>query len=259
MLFANLYPNFNKGRILKKEMLENLRDYPRSFIDICFKKYSDGIIAGADIAVGEDELTIGTGMIKHNGTMYMLEDEYRLPYHATGAEAIIKVRFTEKAEHSDFVSYGTEILLSQDMQVKRDECELGRFKLKEGARLRSEYQDFADLATEYNTVNIIHAQYAGVEKSTLHPYILRYFATDILKHNCSNPYDIVFAMQCMNQPAVDRELILYYIVNRLEIPYTQYSNEQMHKYLGRIVEEVKRGHRVKPGARHGGPQRVIVD
>ncbi|GEN36395.1 DNA and RNA helicase [Aneurinibacillus danicus] len=258
-MFANLCPTFNKGRILKKEMLENLRDYPRNFIDICFKDYSDGIITGADIVVGEDEFTIGTGIIKHNGTMYMLENEYHLPYHATGAETIIKVRFTEKAVHSDFVSYGTEILLSQDMQVKRDECELGRFKLKEGARLRSEYQDFADLATEYNTINIIHTQYAGIRKSTLHPHILRYFATDILKNNSSNPYDIMFAMQCMNQYIVDRELILHYIANRLEIPYTQYSNEQIHKYLVRIVEEVKRGHHVKPRARYGGPQRVIVD
>jgi hypothetical protein len=258
-LFSDLYPNFNKGRILKKEMLESLRDYPRNFIDIRFKDYSDGVVAGAEILIEEDCITITSGIVKHGGRMYMLENEYQIPYRATGKETLIKIQFKKEALHTDFTSYGTEIFLDEDVRIKQDELELGRFKLKAGARLRSEYQSFADFATEYNTINIIHTQYAGIRKSTLHPHILRYFATDILKNNCSNPYDIMFAMQCMNQHIVDRELILHYIANRLEIPYTQYSNEQIHKYLVRIVEEVKRGHHVKPRARYGGPQRVIVD
>ena len=36
-MFENNYPLFNPGRILKTKMLEELRDYPREFIDIKYK------------------------------------------------------------------------------------------------------------------------------------------------------------------------------------------------------------------------------
>jgi hypothetical protein len=258
-LFSDLYPNFNKGRILKKEMLESLRDYPRNFIDIRFKDYSDGVVAGAEILIEEDCITITSGIVKHGGRMYMLENEYQIPYRATGKETLIKIQFKKEALHTDFTSYGTEIFLDEDVRIKQDELELGRFKLKAGARLRSEYQSFADFATEYNTVNVIHVEYSGFRKSTLNPAILRYFATEILKSGSANSYDIVFSMQCMNQRLVDRELILHYMANRLGTGYREYSNGQIHKYLGRILEEVKGGNRAKPGLRPGRPQRVIVD
>ena len=260
-MFLDLYPNFKKGRILKKEMLESLRDYPRNFIDIRFKDYSDGVVVGAEILIEEDCLTITSGIVKHGGRMYMLENDCQIPYRATGEEILIKIQFKKEDVHADFISYGTEIFLDEDVRIKQDELELGRFKLKPGARLRSEYQSFADFATEYNTVNIIHVKYSGFRKSTLNPAILRYFATEILKSGSvnPNPYDIAFSMQCMNQGIVDRELILHYIANRLGKGYKEYSNGQIHKYLGSILEEVKGGSKAKPGLRPGGPQREIGD
>jgi hypothetical protein len=71
-----MFPNFGKGRILKKEMLESLRDYPRDYLDICFKDYSNGIISGADILVGENGITVSRGVVKHNNRIYMLVKDY---------------------------------------------------------------------------------------------------------------------------------------------------------------------------------------
>ena len=219
-------------------MLENLRDYPRNFTDLWLKDYSDGIISGANVLVQENHLTITRGMVKQAGKIYILESQYQLPYHNSGKESLLKIRFMEETSNSDFISSGTEVFIDEDTQVKQDELELGRFKLTEGARLRSEYQGFADLSTEYNTFIIINVEYSGFQKSTISPIILRYFAEEILKSGSADLYDISFAMQCMNQGTVDRELLLYYLANRLKIGYKEYSNLQIHKHLARIVDEV---------------------
>lgn len=51
-MLTHIVPKFEKGRILKTEMLENLRDYPRSFLDIRYQDFSDGIITGMNVTVG---------------------------------------------------------------------------------------------------------------------------------------------------------------------------------------------------------------
>ena len=42
----NRYPLFETGRILKKEALEVIRDYPRDLLDILYEGYTDGVIRG---------------------------------------------------------------------------------------------------------------------------------------------------------------------------------------------------------------------
>ncbi|MBE1555945.1 DNA and RNA helicase [Sporosarcina limicola] len=258
-MFYNIYPHFQKGRILKREMLENLRDYPRNVTDSYFQDYSDGIIVGGHILVEETTLVITKGMVKHDGRVYMLDADYLLPYQAIGRETLLKIRFQEERDQHDFTSFTTEIILDDLVQVAENELELGRFKLKLGARLRSTYEDFLDFATEYNTVNYIHCQYAGFQTSTFHPLILQYFAKELLRCEPSNPYDISFALQCLNQERIQREVIYYYLCSKLGIGYQEYTNEKIHTYLSRILREAKGGNRPRSELNIGRPQRVIVD
>ncbi|WP_088829942.1 DNA and RNA helicase [Paenibacillus tyrfis] len=257
-MFSNIYPNFHKGRILKREMLESLRDYPRQLADLYFQSYSDGIVAGTDVRVEEEQLVVGCGIVKHGGRLYTLEEEQQVPYSATGKETVLKIRFHAAEEQSDYTVYGAELALDEEA-AGGSELELGRFKLKEGAKLRSEYQSFADFATEFNTWNMIHAAYAGVGQRSVHPALMRYFAGQLLSRGSTNPYDIAFAMQCMSQEAVDRELILHYIGTRLGMGYKPYDNGQIHKYLGRILDDIQGGNRRGPEMRPGGPRRMIVE
>jgi len=257
-LFANQYPHFQKGRILKREMLENLRDFPREFLDIYFQDYSNGIIAGAKITVADTLLIISNGIMKHNGSLYMLTDSFELPYEATGNETILKVRFAEEVNDLDFSKHTSQIVLDDSLELAHNELELARFKLKLGAKLRSQHIDFFDFATEFNTVNYLHCQYAGLQKSTYHPVVLQYFARELLKNRPTNPYDIAFAMECINQERVQRDAIDFYICNRLELDYQSLTNSQIHKYLNRILMEAKGGGRMK-GLSQGRPKRVIVD
>lgn len=257
-MFANIIPKFGKGRILKKEMLENLRDYPRSFIDIYFKDYSNGIISGADTRICESTIIVKTGIVKHEGTIYMLENEFEMPYYQTNKEVLIKIRFDGEGGDTDFKSLNSKILIDDNTEIAKNEFELGRFKLREGAILRSEYKDFYDFSTEYNTVNVINVEYAGLKKSTISPMILNYFANIVLKNNPDNMFDIAFALECLNANTLEREAILYYISNRLGMDYKDYPNVQIYKYLTFIVREIESGKKRKVDMPNK-PSRIIVD
>ena len=258
-MFSYSFPNFGKGRILKKEMLENLRDYPRNFFEIYFKDHSNGIISGADVCIGGSEITIKKGIIKHGDRIYMLEEEFILPYYPTNKEMLIKIKFLDEAVNGDFNVYTSKIFLDDNTTVNNDELELGRFKLREGSLLRSDYKDFYDFSTEFNTINIINVEYTGLKQSTISPDILRYYSKIALKHNIDNPYDVTFAMQCINDNLVERDVILYYISNRLGMDYKDYPNIQIYKYLTMILREIESGGRRRADARPNRPSRIIVD
>ncbi|OPH46693.1 DNA and RNA helicase [Paenibacillus ferrarius] len=258
-MFTNVYPNFTKGRILKGDMLESLRDVPRRFTELSTEAYSEGIVAGAEVRITAEQLVVSRGLVKFGSRIYALEQDYSLPYQANGRETVLKIRFGEAVEQSDFTLYKADIVLDHEVSLRGNELELGRFKLKEGAKLRSDYQSFADFATEYNTWNRLHIPYSAVGQSSLSPQLTRYYGAELLSAGSTNAYDIAFAMQCLNQNTVNRELILRYIGSRLGMEYKAYDNVQIHKYLTRILEEAQLGTRARPDLRSGGPRRMLVD
>lgn len=291
-MLVNRSPRFEKGRILKTEMLENLRDYPRRFLDIRYEEYSDGIIAGMKVSVHLDHLLIGRGIVKHDGHLYLLEQAYELPYAAANGLSILKVRFHEQQAQHDFVTREAEIILtdggeeadeeagrSQSWDQARDlenvniplsqwlgrsmtlanEIELGRFKLKEGAVLRSDYQDFADMATEFNTWSAIRAPYAAWENPTLRPEITSCFATELLRCRSAEALDTSFALLCLNSERVQREALLQYLGSRSG-EYREYTNEELHRQMVLILQEVSRGGRGQARwSGQSGVNRMIVD
>lgn len=257
-MFNNLYPKFSRGRILKTEMLDLLRDYPRDFIDLYYRDYGDGIIAGAEIKVQSERLIVSPGIVLYQGRIYMMKESVSLDYGVTNREAAVKIRFLEEDSGSDLITYCTAIVLEEQTGAVVPELELGRFKLKEGARLRQDYQSFSDMATEYNTLNILNVPYAAPGKSTLSPAILQSFASSMLQSGSDDPRDFYFAMMCLNEGVLARDAIQHYIAARMDADIPSLTNEQMHKYLGRILAGA-RGRRGRTPMQAGGKQRVIVD
>ncbi len=258
-MFKNLFPVFGKGRILKKEMLENLRDYPRNYLDIYYKNYSDGIISGTELVISENLITINEGIIKFNGKLYMLSDKLSIPYTYTNKEVLIKIRFLDETSDQDYKFSETRVYIDENPISEDSELELGRFKLREGAILRSKYQDFQDFSTEFNTINIISTNYAGIGKPTLNPLILKYFSHIVFKNSSENSYDIGFAMQCINQEIINRDLILYYISNRLGIGYKEYTNLEIYKHLTSIIRELESGIKRNTDVKQKRNTVIIVD
>jgi hypothetical protein len=66
-------------------------------------------------------------------------------------------------------------------------------------------------------------------------------------------------MQCVNNNTVERDIIQYYISNRLGIDYKDYSNLQIYRYLALIVKEIESGIKRKADITPDRPSRIIVD
>ncbi|WP_129599949.1 hypothetical protein [Anaerophilus nitritogenes] len=239
-MFVSKSPIFGRGRILKIEMLEHVRDFSKDMIKLHLHGYSNGILTGCRLLINDDYIIIQPGMIYFDEEIYILKENYTIPYVHTNETAILKVKFIGENSNKDFVSHGTQILIDSDIHIYEDEIELCRFKLKEGAKLRNNYVNFEDLITEYNTLNIIHTPFAAYRNSTLSPYVLNYFAKEAFQHKLSNPLDISFCMQCLkNEESMSKELILNYIAARLEIDYKDYSNEKLYKFLVEILHQIQ--------------------
>lgn len=256
-MFTHKEPKFEKGRILKTAMLENLRDFPREFANIYYRDYGDGIVTGAEVVVSLDTLSVNPGIAKHRGKLYLLNEQIVLPYQTTGRESSIKIRFDEGSEDGDWRMQRSEIVLEERLETSAEEIELCRFKLKEGARLRQDYQNFRDLSTEYNTINLLHASASAYGQSTVLPVVMRMYGDELLRRGSADPQDISFAMMCLNDGVVHRSVILHYIASRLGITFRDYSNVDIHKHLLRILDSARGGGR--KGLSSGGAGRMIVD
>jgi len=64
----NRNPLFETGRILKKEALEVIRDYPKDLLSILYEGYTNGVIRGLRLSYDHENrsLIIGKGLVKYN-------------------------------------------------------------------------------------------------------------------------------------------------------------------------------------------------
>lgn len=196
-MFQNIFPIFEAKRLLKKEMLENLRDFPRSLFYLQYQKYSDGILAGCDIRGSETGLTIFPGILCYKGLPYFLDKPCSVSCKAEGRQVYLKVHFWDKAVGNGGEEFFSRIIVEEEPPDGEQQLELGRFKLQPGARLRSEYVDFLDYETEYDTVNRIHVPYAAPEHPGIWPQICCCYAKELLKRRVTDPWDSAFCLDCL--------------------------------------------------------------
>ncbi|MEJ8553238.1 hypothetical protein [Tepidibacter sp. Z1-5] len=258
-MFSNKHPVFSRRRVLKLEMLDCIRDFPKDIVNIHINGYANGILTGCRLSVNDDYIIISPGIICFDEDIYILKENYTVPYTHTNETSVLKVKFIGENSNQDFVSYITEVLIDNDTNIHKDEIELCRFKLKAGAKLRNNYTDFEDMTTEYNTINIINSQFAAYENSTISPYVLKYFAKEAFKYKLSNPLDISFCMQCLqDEKAINKELIIIYISSRLDQEYEDYSNERIYKFLIEILQDIKYN-RVEKSDSNYLSRKIILD
>ncbi|WP_058486173.1 hypothetical protein [Defluviitalea phaphyphila] len=252
------YPYFKKGRILKSSMLENLRDYPRDVLEIYNENLSDGIVCGLTPKVEENIITFTKGIIKHNGKLYVLNNPTSITYGETEVEVMIKVNFYDELKDHDYLTQYIEIEIDQDMNLMDNQKELGRFKLKKGAYLRSNYQDLYDFTTEYNTINIVNVEYSGYKEPTISNTILKYFARQVMACRTQNPLDINFAMLCLNSTRIEREVIYNYISYKLGEEIKSLTNKEIHSRLVKILDMIKKENPISKTSKVPG-RKIILD
>lgn len=238
-MFKDEFPEFKQGNILKQKMLENLRDYPRDFLRFYFNDYSNGIINGVRLLIDKQEIKITEGLIKFNGRIYSLKQAVNLEYSSTNEENIIKINFSNSKEQADFKIYESKVSIDSNLNLGENELELGRFKLRQGAQLRAEYDKFQDFKTEYNTINLIQVKYSARGQATLHPLLINKFAQNLLQRS-NEMLDNLFAMESINSRAVSRSLIINYLAKRLDIAIKNYDNLELYSFLEEVINNLSR-------------------
>lgn len=215
-MFQYIYPRFQKKRLLRAEMLEQLRDYPRTIVNLILKETADGIVSGCGFTWENEELTVGPGMVSRHGQLYLMNDAQTVPCKAEDRIKYLKIRFGKEQEEAGFVAGIGEIILENQKADPSCEMELCRFRLQNGARLRCRYENFEDYSTEYDTVNLIHVPYAAEGKSTMAPGLLKQYAMELLAAGASDVMDVTFAMNILSQDGrAALDYVLMYLERRL--------------------------------------------
>ena len=273
----NLYPLFERNRILKKELMWSLRDYSFTHIQLEYQAYADGMIKGCDLEVRGNELVVGKGIVKYGGFIYLITEEMSIAYEPTERLEILKMKMETDKRSEDFIAYRVTLFLDEITDKKEDELEVCRFRLRRGSRLRNEYKDFEDMATGYDTVNRIEADWGGLHGKALSPSVTEYFSKLVLKENGSTQEDIQFAYLCLNQQeAVSPQVLKHYIGRRLEqcgqcvaepeeaernrdsLREGQPGNRELFDGMVQVMDEILENQQQKPGRLTKRAQ-IIVD
>lgn len=211
----HIYPAFERGRIMKKELLWALRDYSYSALQLQYQDYPYGIINGCRVKVRDEQLIVGKGIIKCQDFIFLLTEEEQVAYAPTEVFVSLKFRVKSVEEMPDYTRYVTEFVLDKNLERAQNELEICRFKLKEGARLRTEYKDFYDIQTEFDTVNLADADWTGREGKTLSKEITDCFARKVLECENAESQDIQFAYFLLqSKGAVSGRILNDYIARK---------------------------------------------
>lgn len=256
----HIYPAFERGRIMKKELLWALRDYSYSALQLQYQDYSDGIIRGCRLRTKDNCLIAGKGIIKCQDFIFLITEEERIEYAPTEEFVSLKFRVKLREELPDYVRYITEFALDKNPERTRNELEICRFKLKQGACLRTEYKDFYDIQTEFDTVNLADATWAGIGGNTLSKEVTDYFAKEVLKCRAADGQDLQFAyLLLQGREAVNRGTIEDYIYRKTEGRRSEIqSTKDMFQKLEDILEGIRNGERTYGMAREEENGRMII-
>lgn len=256
----HIYPAFECGRIMKKELLWALRDYSYLALQLQYQNYSDGIISGCRVWAEEDCLIVGSGIVKCQDFIFLITEEERVKYTSTDDFVSLKFRVKSKEKLPDYTRYITEFVLDDKLERSENELEVCRFKLKQGAKLRTEYKDFYDIQTEFDTVNLAYATWAGMGQNTMSKEVTDYFARKVLECGEAKAEDVQFAYILLHgREAAAYDILKDYMVRKKSIlPEEEPSLEEIFRQLEEILEIIRKGNSEQRARARGLENRMII-
>lgn len=256
----NIYPLFERNRILKKELLWSLRDYSFAHIGLEYQEYGQGLLLGCNIAVQEGKLVVGPGMVKYGGFICLAAEEAQISYIPNTQPQFLKMRIEKDTSSQDYTIYRMELLLDTVEARGENEFELCRFHLKPGAQLRDTYTSFFDMETEYDTINLLHTSWSGLDGETLAPAVSRKFAQAILASENTLPEDRSFAYLCLSRSgAVPLAILDDYVGHRSGDRVGQMQGRgNIYKGMCLILEEMNKGG-IRDKGKAKEKRRILVD
>ena len=187
-----------------------------------YMDYMVGLLKGCAIKAQSGMLTIGKGMLKFHGLIYLMQEEERVPYRPADGWQSLKAEFTEDESSLDDKVYQGRFFLDNETGLKENQMEMCRFYLREGSVLRDSYKDFADMATEYDMLYLCNAAVAGIGEGRFHPGILKQFAKELWVQKGKEGADIALCYEIWNSK--------FYMPNSMLLLLLDYpSNENFRK------------------------------
>ena len=256
----HIYPTFKNGKILTSEMLIALRDMAWLREQTAYQDYPKGIIWGCRLRIEDHYICIGPGEIKCRDYVFLLGEEERIAYAPTQSYVSLKFKAGKREEFSGYVCYRTSFFLDTRLELEEDEVELCRFKLKEGARLRTEYKDFYDIQTEYDTVNLAHATWAAADGNSLSKEVTDFFAGQVLACEDAEDTDRQFAyLLLQGKEAVRADVLTDYLMRKTgQKQKGDFIPEEAFYRLEGVLEDIRRGGKTERSSQRERRQRLIV-
>ena len=253
------YPQFERLHILRTEALCSIRDRAFDTLPLFFENYGNGIISGCRPITTANLITLSAGVILHNNFLYLIKEPMSVEYSPTEEYMLMKIIFEPELVTENFTQKNVNLILTPNLNLSESEMEICRFKLKKGAVLRTNYTDFFDRATEFDTVNIINVPYAAAGGSTLAPKILRTFANEAKNFSLEND-DYNFCLAALNGNVMSVAQILFYIERRLKIELpAPVTNQTLYEHLCLILQEIKSGRRRETFSARRRRREIIVE
>ena len=252
------YPQLERLHILRTEALCSIRDRAFDGLQLFLSNYSDGIISGCKLHTTKTSITLGEGMILHNNFLYLIKDEMSVDYAPTEEYVMLKLIFVPEIMNESFLQRNVEITLSGDMNLSDNELELCRFKLKKSAVLRTDYTDFFDRVTEFDTVNAVNVQYAAPFQSTLSPEITLDFASTAKNYELDIE-DYNFCLAALSGKIISAEQIAFYIERRLKTELPDKKNQTLYDNLCLILKEIISGRKIEVTNKGRKRREILLD
>jgi hypothetical protein len=246
-----IFPVFTKGRVLKKESVEYLRDFPYDLASLAFEGYSDGIIFGFSVTFKNGCILVSKGALKYQEDIIIVPgSDIAIPEY--GVFLYVKLIVGGLSETEDYKIRHMGISIDSRKPSGENEMELGRFCLNAGAVLRCKYDSFSDLRTLENTLDITRVSFAGVDAPTLHPVVLKEFARALMLGS-SDTTDTAFALMCINASVVQKECIQWYLAKKNNCAYEEYSLSELYDKLAETLPKTSVKSKAERPRRKGRP------
>ena len=225
-------PSFNKGSVLKQNMLEALRDYPCTVLEVEYSKYGDGIISGFEVnPINGEKFQISPGILKVNGEIYISSD--LLTIEQKNEEHYVYLTI-QKKDNPD----GMDIELKCEQKTDMDDNGLELFRYTKNAEM-FEYKDISELCGKYrptNRIDQIFCKFSIVGGNTLHPNYYRLFAKAVLGDTNATATDVAFAYQCLNG------------INNIDVVEQYFkgatSNDDIVKEMKKVLDRLRKSIKV---------------
>ncbi|MGL5023966.1 MAG: hypothetical protein ACRC5S_11740 [Cetobacterium sp.] len=216
----NRIPIFEKGKILDKDMLDELKNLNLNYVNTLYFSKSDGVIYGIDPKVKENKIIINPGLIKYNGELFKILTKKEIEIPLEDGEYKYFLQKIDKTLNDKFLELHFELKLFRDEEKEANGFEIFRILRREGANLKEPIK-IVGIEKEYNTLNLINLKISTLSGSNLSSKLLKLYAQNMLKNKKLDTYERVICMYILNSNH-EREFILKYLnisseANNLEI------------------------------------------